>query len=125
MKINRLCKLLLLFFLASVFHFNIFSETQNQKLLKIESNRWSTFQGRLSWDDAKLKCSSLGQRLPKIGEFKKAFVLNIFKDWESDNFFYWSSDEFDKGHAFVFSIFDANVSDEIHEFYASVRCIRK
>ncbi len=121
----RTFKFFLPIVLLYVFDFNVSLEAQNQKLLKKESNRWSSYQGRLSWQAAKLKCSSIGMRLPSIKELKFAFTANVISEWEVDNFFYWSSDEFDKTHAFVFSIFDANVSDEIHEFYASVRCFRK
>ncbi len=107
-------------FLVVVFLFltNIYPQKKNK-------SNWSDYRGQLTWEQAKSNCNKIGMRLPYIKELKNAFYSKLIFEWENDKFFYWTNDVKDEKHSFVFSTVEGNVSDEIIEFWAAVRCIKK
>ena len=51
---------------------------------------WSEEMGNMHWEQANLKCASIGMRLPKIGELESAHKAGILQTWKNEND-YWSS----------------------------------
>ncbi len=58
------------------------------------STRWSTYQGKLIWEEANSRCKEMGMYLPTIQELKKAYENGSSQGWEDDSFNYWSSTPF-------------------------------
>lgn len=90
------------------------------------SGKWSAYQGKMNWEDAKAQCASIGMRLPTIEELKVAYEAKITDSWENDGdrYLYWSSTPFGATRAYYFSIYDGGSYDYSRRGEDSVRCVR-
>lgn len=61
------------------------------ELKRRESEKWSSYLGKMTWYDAIAKAKELGMKLPTKEDFKKAYNTGITKSWEKGR--YWTSDE--------------------------------
>lgn len=88
---------------------------------------WSNFMGKMNWEAAKAKCTSIGMRLPSIEELKTAYTTGITEtfEWSKDSYLYWSSTSKGEKNAFHMSTVLGHVEnhDRSIDFYG-VRCIR-
>lgn len=112
---------------------------------EIQTPKWSIFQGRMSWENAKTRCDSMGMKLPSKLELKNAFKKNLTKSWNQDSAVFWAEEEFSINEAFdhfvsynpIYWTSDENTIYEAYGFHtisgnyyknsklylASVRCI--
>jgi len=123
--------------IITVISFGLFAQSNDLSEIKKEdvdkskskinksSSKWSGYQGAMDWEEAKKKCASIKMRLPTIKELKTAHSENLMTSWETEGYFYWSSEPMDEKHAYTVSTVNADVSDVIREYRASVRCIKK
>ena len=93
---------------------------------------WSDYQGKMKWHQAKVKCKSIGMKLPTWDELFIAHNNNFTEQWNKEYFlseiFFWTSEEVYDGSAIVFTLgrhdYDRvpfNKNDKL----LSVRCIRE
>lgn len=86
--------------------FIIFSFLKTCSSMDLNLNpQWSSYQGYLNWDDAKIKCASIQRRLPTRAELNAAVKSGITESWKSDwknpsAPFYWTSEEKSKSQAY-------------------------
>lgn len=57
------------------------------------NEKWSPYQGAMSWNDAKAKCESIGMRLPARNELLEVFRSSRKDEWLQTAGYYWSSEE--------------------------------
>lgn len=99
------------------------------KKLKQKSSEWSDYQGIMTWDNAKAKCSSLAMRLPTKAELETAYNEKETEGWnadiEKDNpKTYWTSEESSDNSATTFSLGYGYALTPAKYHDNHVRCIR-
>ena len=102
--------------------------TSAEGTLKPTVRKWSSFQGRLKWDEAKSRCEKLGMSLPLRSELAEISGSLQEKEWSRDGEFYWTGEEDERDYrtAYIVMITDGQISVNFKDGYlASVRCIRK
>lgn len=77
-----LCKLILGAFL---FIFSLYAEDKI-----VDPVKWSSYQGKKTWNEAKDRCESLKMRLPTISEIDIARHSGTTKLWEQNSAKYWT-----------------------------------
>lgn len=98
--------------------------TSFNSLLIADSKKWSPFQGKLKWEEAKEKCKSLGMKLPSIDELSAAYNADELKKWKEDGNTYWSSTEKNSDRAYYITLLDGNKFTFRKEGNLYVRCIQ-
>ena len=68
---------------------------------------FSTYQGKMEWDEANKKCKSIKMRLPTRDELKEAYESGITESWKKDGSYYWSSTPYDAERYFVLGVRDS------------------
>lgn len=93
---------------------------------------WSNSQGKMKWDDAKVKCKNIGMRLPTWDELFIAHNNNFTEQRNKEYFlseiFFWTSEEVYDGSAIVFTLGRHDYHREPfnkNDNRLSVRCIRE
>ena len=81
--------------------------------------KWSPFQGKKTWQDAKDQCQSLMMRLPTISELKLAEEAGTTKGWRKNGSLYWAVNKNDTSTYKVISLLGAN-KEESHKVESSV-----
>lgn len=80
-------------------------------------------QGKLGWEQAIQKCTSLKMRLPSIYELHVAFQAKSLKDWEKG--MYWTAtDDEDVSMAYVFFSNYGVTRIESKGYANLVRCVK-
>ncbi len=89
---------------------------------KSVSDEWSEEQGRISWPEAMLKCTSLKMRLPTVKEMDKTFKSGSAKSWKYG--LYWTSEEKpkDPNRAFAYYFDFGNADTTKKSDVIDVRC---
>lgn len=85
---------------------------------------FGSYQGAMSWEDAKAKCKKLGMRLPSIEDLKSAFNDKTTEPWKDDANTYWSSTYNTEGNADTLGIYNNDASNMRVDYNAHVRCIK-
>ena len=66
--------------------------------------KWSPSFGKLSWSNAKTKCTEQKMRLPTLAELKKLYQEDKLESWKSEGNTYLTSDEISKDRAYYFTL---------------------
>lgn len=66
--------------------------------------KWSASLGKLTWSEAKTKCTELKMRLPTLEELKKSYDTNELESWKKDGNTYWTANEISKDRASYFTL---------------------
>ena len=84
--------------------------------------KWSPFQGKKTWQDAKDQCQSLMMRLPTISELKLAEEAGTTKGWRKNGSLYWAVNKNDTSTYKVISLLgnDNDKKEENHKNESSV-----
>jgi hypothetical protein len=101
---------------------------------KKKTRQWSKYQGQMNWYNAKVKCKTLGMRLPTIKEFQTAYKVKALESWKRDWYesgysLYWTSKEgeegiFKKAYAYLFSVDIGIIGNSAKYGDIHLRCIR-
>lgn len=91
---------------------------------KEKTIKWSDYQGKMNWNDAKTKCLEIGMRLPSLEELKTAYTAKVTEDWKTDGKHYWSSKTYGDENANIFLINEGVSLLFSRNFTYHVRCIR-
>jgi len=86
--------------------------------------KWSDYQGKMNWENAKKKCENIGMRLPTIEELKTAFSTKMTESWENDGNLYFSSTLDGVAHAYILHVNSGNSYSGFRSSDFYVRCIR-
>lgn len=94
-----------------------------------DDGKWSSYQGKMNWYDARAKCESIGMRLPTIGELDLAYTTGITKTWNETGFFiagyaFWTSEGSSEGGIRAFGVNDGTDSIYNGSEDLLVRCFR-
>ena len=65
-----------------------------------EGIKWSTYQGAMSWENARARCEEIGMRVPTKLELETAFKTKLTKSWTKDAAVFWTEEEFSVVNAF-------------------------
>ena len=92
---------------------------------KNPSGAWG-LQGRMTWSEAKAKCSSAGMRLPTSLELSDAYRAGIKDSWiqEMSHTWYWSSDEISSESAYYLGLGRGSVYKGSKSLKNAVRCTK-
>lgn len=61
---------------------------------------WSTYQGAMSWENARTRCEEIGMRIPTKLEIETAFKTKLTKSWNKDAVLFWTEEDFSVANAF-------------------------
>lgn len=87
------------------------------------SGKWSAYQGWMNWKDAKIKCKSIGMRLPNRSELQSAYEKGLTESWKKDGGYYWTIEQSSK-NSYVFGIFTGQHVITRTDKGKHTRCIR-
>lgn len=83
---------------------------------KEKSIKWSDYQGKMNWNDARTKCAEIGMRLPTREDGVVANKSKITNSWKKDGNYYWTADESNEVFAFYLHV-DAKYFKTDEEYY--------
>lgn len=92
---------------------------------KNSSGAWG-LQGRMTWAEAKSKCTSAGMRLPTSAELSNAYQAGIKEEWikEMSHTWYWSSDEISAESAYYMGLGRGSIYKGSKSLKNAVRCTK-
>ncbi len=100
-----------------LFLFPIFlSAEENPK----DSVKWSPFQGKKTWQEAKEQCLSLKMRLPTISELRLAEESGTSKGWRKYGTRFWAVNKNIKSETSTYSVISLLGNEENHKVESSV-----
>jgi hypothetical protein len=140
--------IIVLGFLLLIYIIPIVAYRYDLNIVNEEKSKWSAKMGDLRYNEADLKCKSIGMQLPSIEQLKTAYKYEITKSWydnqpkEKTNFFkkdvfnkfidllkveipsYWSSTPYDSERYYNLNVLDGSTRDANRGGYNGVRCRR-
>ena len=66
--------------------------------------KWSASLGKLTWSEAKTKCTELKMRLPTLEELKKSYDTEELESWKKEGNTFWTANEISKERAYYFTL---------------------
>ncbi len=115
--LNKIMEYSLILFLFPIF---LYAEDKPKDPVK-----WSSFQGKKTWQEAKEQCLSLKMRLPTISELKLADEAGTTKGWRKNGTRFWAVNRNLKSETSTYSVIsllgsDRDKKEEIHKVESSV-----
>jgi hypothetical protein len=115
--LNKIMKYSLILFLLPIF---LLAEDKPKDPVK-----WSPFQGKRTWQEAKEQCQSLKMRLPTISELKLADEAGITKGWRKYGTRFWAVNKNLKSETSTYTVIsllgsDRDKKEENHKVESSV-----